>query len=180
MTLIHRHTLSSEYAELLSTSPSHDVKNRSKPTCSVNAESDAETATWHDALPSVDELQAVCRRLQADPEVSQRAIFNYCAPLFVFVCVLATCVGVLRLPAVNASALRVLDDFGNHKSEAVMAVFGLVTVIVGGLVCLRTTIWAVANVVRVFLEKDLSKPVDGSSDTFDMTQANVLFGGILT
>ena len=107
---------------------------------------------------SLDELQAIRRRVQADPEVSQRAVFSYYAPLLVFVCFLAPGVGDLKLPA-----LSIRDDFG-HKGEAVRALLGLAAVIVGALICLRMEIWAAANAVRIFVKEDFSQTVEGGSE----------------
>ncbi|KAF5386711.1 hypothetical protein D9615_002075 [Tricholomella constricta] len=135
----------------------------------------------HQYYHALRELQAALRQKQLDdPNLSQPHIFSFCAPLFVFICVFALGVLVPRHPQLKNRAADLLDN--GTKSELTAALLFLATAIVGSLLVLRGTIWVVARLATSFCDMDLAEVASGrpdSDDTFELTPANLLVGGII-
>ncbi|KIK93559.1 hypothetical protein PAXRUDRAFT_12576 [Paxillus rubicundulus Ve08.2h10] len=150
MPLIHRFNGSDEHAQMLTTS--HARRDTG----------------WPGALyPTIQDLQAVFRRLRTDPELTQENVFRYYAPIFVFVCLLGACAVSLRL---GIAPMR--------ESQLALAA-GLL--ILGALVSLlfRSVIWAVAFAVQVFVEMDWNKR-DKDESIMQLNSRSVLFGGMFS
>jgi len=131
---------------------------------------------------ALEELQAKLRQKQInDPAFSQSHIFNFCAPLFVFLCVFTLGVFVPRQPQLKAQVADLLDG---GTSESVVVLLLLVSGVLGGLLVLRGAIWVMARLATSLCEMDLRKlgsaRVNAGGDEFTLTQANLIVGGILS
>jgi hypothetical protein len=137
--------------------------------------------SWHDALAG---LQAILRRARADPDFSQRSIFNFCAPLVSFGYLLALSAVLFRWPQAHAAFLSVMNDIGRHKFVLAKTVAILAFGLFGVVASLRVLIGMIAYGVGMFVEKDIGslKGVEGKEDSgsVELSGMDLLFGGIFT
>ena len=88
--LIQRYNAVAEYSALISTNASprprkrrrgnHDLSSPFKPR-SPRTILHEEASEWYEALaPPLEDLQAVIRRMQADPDLTQNRVFEYLCP----------------------------------------------------------------------------------------------------
>ena len=152
MTLIHRSSLYSEYAQLLSTRPHTHTP----------------LAAWH---PSLEDLHTLSRHVRTDPDLSQSRIFAFSAPLFTFAALLALGVLLPRHP-------HALGTLGTTNT-AVLA-FALLAGLLAGLALLRALIWGVALAIGEFAEQDMRSTAGRrhSPYTFELSQSNIIIGGM--
>lgn len=187
MPIIHRYSASSEFSDLLTTKPlGLRAQAQLEPASSESwiskqtkhLDFSTEKEAWKNALPSAEELQKISLRILADPELSQTRFFNFCAPLFVFFCLIAVGVVVPRNRELQEKALRLLGDLvnGNNKGEIAFVVATFSAATLGGLVVLRVIIWGIAMALTFFSEHDMS---NSPSSEYRLTQANAIMGGLL-
>ncbi|KIJ12569.1 hypothetical protein PAXINDRAFT_156896 [Paxillus involutus ATCC 200175] len=155
MPLIHRFNGSDEHAQMLTTSHTR-----------------MDTG-WPDALyPTIQDLQAVFRRLRTDPELTQDSVFRFYAPIFIFVCLFGACAVSLRLGMTPM-------PFSKLESQLAFAAGLLILGVLALLLLFRTVIWAVAFAVQVFVETDWKKRGKEES-IMQLNSRSILFGGMFS
>ncbi|KAF9228963.1 hypothetical protein BS17DRAFT_772821 [Gyrodon lividus] len=160
MPLIHRFNGSDEHAQMLATS-----RTRRGLGC----------AGWYDGLrSSMEELQAVLRRIRSDPELNQDSVFRYYAPVFIFVCLFGACAVSLRLGMMPS-------PYTGLRSQLALTGGLLILGILVLLLIFRTIIWGIAFAVQVFVETKWNKKEKEKRESIaQLNTRNVLFGGIFS
>ncbi|KIJ06514.1 hypothetical protein PAXINDRAFT_20298 [Paxillus involutus ATCC 200175] len=183
MPLIHRFNGSDEHAQMLTTSHTrmgessvHSLILRRTliltPVLTRFTRSLLDTG-WPDALyPTIQDLQAVFRRLRTDPELTQDSVFRFYAPIFIFVCLFGACAVSLRLGMTPT-------PFSKLESQLALAAGLLIVGVLALLLLFRTVIWAVAFAVQVFVETDWKKR-DKDESIMQLNSRSILFGGMFS
>ncbi|TBU41019.1 hypothetical protein BD309DRAFT_304451 [Dichomitus squalens] len=162
--LIQRHNAVAEYSALITTNPTTTQRRRvrkheheggeSAPPRLTRVAIREEASDWYDAVaPPLEDLQAVIRRMQADPELSQDRLFSYLWP----VVVLATVFAVAVIAVQEGSYVhRILDSPENYWLElgrfAALAVGGVVV----GVLSLKCIIYGFAELCAVVASLETS------------------------
>lgn len=127
-------------------------------------------------------LQVDLRQRQlADPIFSQSRIFRFCAPLAVFLYFFIIGMTVPRNSTVVAYMAVLMRALGGLGILVALCVLSVGAVLV--LVTVWALIWPLARVLRSFCEWDvteLNTMTADSSAEYEFSQANMLFGGLLT
>ncbi|PBK70089.1 hypothetical protein ARMSODRAFT_124626 [Armillaria solidipes] len=118
-----------------------------------------------------EHLQSILSRILHDPDISQRRIYSFVAPIFIFASLLL----VSALLPRNSHVQTWLKDVRHHKMELAFTIMAVVAGIWCGLLALRWLMWNMAVWMRQFVEHDFRGLGDtGVPDSYEM-----IIGGML-
>ena len=149
MTLIHRSSLSSEYAQLLSTRPHTHTP----------------LAAWH---PSLEDLHTLSRHVRTDPDLSQSRIFTFTAPLFTFAALLALGVLLPRHPHALGTTNNTTLAFA--LLAGLLAGLALLRAVIWGVAL------AIGEFAEQDMRSTAGRR--HSPDVFELSQSNIIIGGM--
>jgi hypothetical protein len=108
-------------------------------------------------------------------------MFRFCAPLAIFLYFFIVGVTIPRNPTAKAHMAILMESLGSFGIMAVLLVLGVGAVLV--LVLLWALIWPLARILRMICEWDLTELNDAGanqSGEYELSQGNLLFGGLFT
>ncbi|KAK0455268.1 uncharacterized protein EV420DRAFT_1555024 [Desarmillaria tabescens] len=119
----------------------------------------------------VEHLQSIVSRILHDPDITQRRVYSFVAPIFIFASLLLASALVPK----NTHVRVWLKDVRNYKMELAFTVMAVITGIWCGLLALRWLMWNMAVWMRQFVEHDFRGLGDtGVPDSYEM-----IIGGLL-
>jgi hypothetical protein len=176
--LIQRHT---EYSE--ASSPHDQPHSAQMQTPLPDAKSTARRSDQESQLyVAIRGLQGDLRRKElSDPTLSQSHIFRFAAPLAIFLYFFVLGMTIPRNSAAKAYVAMIMEALGGFGILVVALLLSVGAALV--LVVLWALIWPLAKVLRSFCEWDvteLNRMNENTSAEYELSQANMLFGGFLT
>lgn len=178
--LVQRYNVSSEYAALLSTSPSprHARSRRISDNHHWHSAHTAvtdEASAWFEAVfPPLVDVQDFLRRIQGDPDFSQTRIFAFMCPLVIFGSLFTLCVIALQP---ETSIHRMVTNPTSHWNEIAVGCLKLLGGFLAGLAALRTIIWSVAEVSTLIVAIEREDVPRGNTE--HLPNPSVMLGGFL-
>ena len=179
--LIQRYNAVAEYSALITTNPSVTQRRRlrkqdgeSSPSRSTRAAIREEASDWYDAVaPPLEDLQAVIRRVQADPELSQDRVFANLWPIVV----LATLFAVAVIAVKEDSYIhRILDSPDNYWVEVGRFVLLAVGGVVVSVLSLKCIIYGFSELCAVVVSLETKEQMDKKEKKGVPTRGLVLGG----
>ncbi|KAM5542023.1 hypothetical protein V8D89_004333 [Ganoderma adspersum] len=186
--LIQRYNAVAEYSALISTNASSpprrqprgkdDLSSPSKPRPS-RAVLREEAIEWYEALaPPLEDLQAVIRRMQADPDLTQDSVFAHLCPAVVLCALFAVALVAARE---DSYVHRMLDSPSLDGCCAAIARFAAVAVcsVAFGVVVLKCAIYGVAETCALVVGMETKEQMRAREERGVPTSGLVLGGMML-
>ncbi|KAK0210080.1 hypothetical protein DFS33DRAFT_1270182 [Desarmillaria ectypa] len=118
-----------------------------------------------------EHLQSILSRILHDPDISQRRVYSFIAPIFIFASLL---LASALLPG-NSHVQMWLKDARHHKMELAFTIMAVVAGICCGLLTLR---WLMRSMV-VWTKKFVEHDFRGLGDTGVPNSYEMIVGGLL-